>query len=368
MNRTRLITYKHNFYRRKKNILFLISSIGGGGAERVACRLVSEFAKIHNVYLMYFHFKENIYPISQNVQIIPFFASELKKSNYFYSKMREAKIRILGIEEVKKKYSINITISFLKSPNQLNIDARGRGGLKILSERNDPEGKGEEYYREMKSAYDKADKVVFQTNYAKNKFSQKIKRKSVIIPNPICISCIASRFSKKKIVSVGRLVPQKNHALLIKSFSLFHKIHNEYILDIYGIGSLLDELRLLVSQLGLNNYVNFRGFFDDIHEKIKDAELYVLSSDFEGMPNSLMEAMMMGLPCISTNCSGIPEIIDNEINGILVEKGDIIGLAMAMLRLSEDKELRNKLGNNAMRKSEEWKLEKIVQKWEELFY
>ena len=124
----------------------------------------------------------------------------------------------------------------------------------------------------MKSAYDKADRVVFQTNYAKNRFSPKVKRKSVIIPNPICISCIANRFSKKKILAVGRLVPQKNHALLIKSFSLFHKIHNEYTLEIYGVGSLLDELQILVNQLGLNNYVNFRGFFDDIHERIKDAE------------------------------------------------------------------------------------------------
>ena len=85
------------------------------------------------------------------------------------------------------------------------------------------------------------------------------------------------------------------------------------------------------------------------------------------MPNALMEAMMMGLPCISTNCSSLPEIIDNEKNGILVEKGDLSGLARAMLRLSEDEVLREKLRKNAMRKSEEWKLDKIVKKWETLF-
>jgi len=85
------------------------------------------------------------------------------------------------------------------------------------------------------------------------------------------------------------------------------------------------------------------------------------------MPNALMEAMMMGLPCISTNCSGLSEIIENEKNGILVEKGDISGMARAMLRLSEDNLLREKIGRNAMRKSEEWKLERIVKKWEALF-
>ena len=335
----------------KKNILFLIASIGGGGAERVGTRLVSEFSKNHNVYLMYFNFKEKTFPISPNVHLIPFFVTnELKKE--FYPKVKDSNlIRILEIEKVRRRYNIDITISFLFSPNTFNIKAEG-GGIKILSERNDPTAKGESYFKEMSLAYEKADKVVFQTNYVKNKFSSEIKKKGIIIPNPICVSCLADKIPKKKIVAVGRLIEQKNHELLIKSFAIFHKIHKEYY---------------LIYDLGIQNYVNFKGFCDDVHEKIKDAEIFVLSSNFEGMPNALMEAMMMGLPCISTNCSSLPEIIDNEKNGILVEKDDVSGLARAMLRLSEDEVLREKLGKNAMRKSEEWKLDKIVKKWETLF-
>ena len=350
----------------KKNILFLIASIGGGGAERVGTRLVSEFSKNHNVYLMYFNFKEKTFPISPNVHLIPFFVTnELKKE--FYPKVKDSNlIRILEIEKVRRRYNIDITISFLFSPNIYNIKAGG-GGIKILSERNDPEGKGDSYFKEMALAYEKAYKVVFQTNYVKNKFSSEIKKKGIIIPNPICVSCLADKIPKKKIVAVGRLVEQKNHELLIKSFAIFHKIHKEYYLNIYGIGPLLDQLKILVYDLGIQNYVNFKGFCDDVHEKIKDAEIFVLSSNFEGMPNALMEAMMMGLPCISTNCSSLPEIIDNEKNGILVEKDDTSGLARAMLRLSEDEVLREKLRKNAMRKSEEWKLDKIVKKWETLF-
>ena len=352
---------------KNKNILFLISSIGGGGAERVACLLVSEFSKNHNVYLMYFNKKENTYPVSPKVNLIPFFVTDVVKREQ-YPKIKDSNlIRILEIEKIKRKYNINITISFLFSPNIFNINAGG-GGIKILSERNDPEAKGEEYFKEMISKYEKADKVVFQTNYTKNKFSQDIKKRGVVIPNPIYVPCLANKISKKKIVAVGRLVQQKNHELLIKSFAIFHKIHKEYYLNIYGIGPLLDQLKLLVNDLQLHNYVNFKGFCDDVHEKIKDAEQFILSSDFEGMPNALMEAMMMGLPCISTNCSGLSEIIENEKNGILVEKGDISGMARAMLRLSEDQILREKIGKNAMRKSEEWQLDKIVHKWEALFY
>ena len=351
---------------KKKNILFLISSIGGGGAERVACRLVSEFAKNHNVYLMYFQEKENTYYVSPKVNLIPFSKIE-KEYNYNWCYIPDINLlRIREIEKIRRKYNINVTISFLYLPNILNV-AAGGCELKICSERNDPEGKGLDYYHEMISAYEKADKVVFQTNYTKNKFSFQIKNKSVIIPNPICVTCLADKRSKKKIVGVGRLVPQKNHELLIKSFSIFHKIHNEYILEIYGIGPLLDELKLLVKQLGLKNYIYFNGFSNDVHEKIKDAEQFVLSSNFEGMPNALMEAMMMGLPCISTNCSGVSEIIEHEKNGILVEKGDVEGLAREMIRLCEYNELREKIGKNAKIKAEEWKLDKIVQKWEALF-
>ena len=351
--------------KKSKNILFLISSIGGGGAERVACRLVSEFSKNHKVYLMYFQPKEKTYEISPNVTIIPFLSSKFKNDINYNSKDPN-QIRKQEIEKMRRKYKIDITISFLYSPNILNVNSNGEC-IKILSERNDPEGKGEDYFKDMSSAYEKADKVVFQTNYTKGKFSVNIQNKSVIIPNPICVSCLAEKIKNKKIVAVGRLVPQKNHKFLIKAFSLFHKVHNDYHLNIYGIGPLLDELECLVKDLNLVEYVHFNGFFEEIHEQIKDAEQFVLSSDFEGMPNALLEAMMMGLSCISTNCSGVPEIIEDGKNGILVAKNDISGLAGAMMRLSEDKNLREIIAINAMKKAEEFKLDKIVKKWEELF-
>ena len=357
----------------QKKILFLISSIGGGGAERVACRLVSEFSKRHKVYLMYFNKKEKEYPIGKNVTKIPFILDNKKsscpqtESDRKGETLNQRTIRINEIEKIRRSKNIDITISFLLWPNIYNAFSEG-GTKKILSERNDPEAKGEDYFKNMISAYEKADIVVFQTEYTLNKFPENIKKKGIIIPNPINISCQSEpSITKKKIVSVGRLVPQKNHALLIRAFSVFIKTHSDYNLYIYGIGSLLDQLKIIAQENNIYEFVHFEGFCEDIHERIKDAEQFVFSSNFEGMPNALMEAMMMGLPCISTDCSGVREIITNEVNGLLVPIEDVSSLARAMCRLSDDKMLQDRLGKAAKRKSEMWKTENIIQKWEELF-
>ena len=148
---------------------------------------------------------------------------------------------------------------------------------------------------------------------------------------------------------------------------MFTKKHSGYHLHIYGLGNLEDELKVLVKQSNLEEFVHFEGFCGDIHEKIKDAEQFVLSSDYEGMPNALMEAMLMGLPCISTKCSGVGEIVTNEVDGILVPLKNASALADAMSRLSDDKDLRDKLGQAASTKAEIWKTELIAELWEDLF-
>lgn len=353
----------------RKNILFLISSIGGGGAERVGCRLVSEFSKRHKVYLMYFDEKEKEYSVDPKVTKIPFIVGKKSKNDIDQSgkKVNPKTLRMNEIEKLRRIYNIDITISFLRWPNFYNVNAGG-GTKKILSERSDPDGKGEEYFQSMISACEKGDIVVFQTEYIKNKYPENIRKKGIIIPNPINVSCFSEPSCiAKKIVSVGRLVEQKNHILLIKAFSIFLKTHNDYHLHIYGDGNLLDELKLVAKQNNVEESVHFEGFHEDVHEKIKDAEQFILSSDYEGMPNALMEAMMMGLPCISTNCSGVSEIISNEVDGLLVPKGDVDSLAKAMCRISDDKSIQQKLRQAASIKAQNWNTEIIGKRWEELF-
>ena len=108
------------------------------------------------------------------------------------------------------------------------------------------------------------------------------------------------------------------------------------------------------------------GNVPNIHEQISDANAFVLSSDYEGLSNALLEAMMMGLPCISTDCAGSDEYINNYENGLLVPIGDKDALASAMLEVLENKELSSRLGNNARKASATFAKDNVLNRWFEL--
>ena len=216
--------------------------------------------------------------------------------------------------------------------------------------------------------YKKADGFVFQTEDAKKYFDGIIKCESKIIPNPINPKFIKEPYSKtrkKNIVTVGRLEEQKNHELLIDAYKEVVKDFPEYKLLIYGDGSKREKLESIIKDNKLEKNVILMGKKDDIENEIYDASLFVLSSDYEGMPNALMEAMALGLPSISTDCpcGGSKMLINNEENGILVKTGDKKDMAKAINRLIENKELCKKLSNNSYKIKDEYSIENIQEKW-----
>ena len=154
---------------------------------------------------------------------------------------------------------------------------------------------------------------------------------------------------RKEIVTVGRLEPQKNQKLLINAFSELAKKFPDYTLVIYGEGSLRKKLEKYIESKGLKDRVFLPGAKNNIQEYIKDASLFVLSSDYEGIPNALIEAMAIGLPCVSTDCSpgGARELITNGENGVIVECRNSNELATAMARLLTDRESAKRMGTNA---------------------
>ena len=152
--------------------------------------------------------------------------------------------------------------------------------------------------------------IIKITRYVINQFKGNVHEKGVVINNPVEVEYLSTNNStSKKIVTLGKFVPRKDQSLLIEAFSLFEKSHKGYNLYIYGSGILLDTLKEFVKSKHLEYCVHFKGFSLHIHKDIKDAEFFVLSSDFEGLPNTLIESMMMGISSISINCSGISEII-----------------------------------------------------------
>lgn len=351
----------------RKNILFIISSIGEGGAQRVATILISYLAGYHNIWLIYFHKKENTYPVDERVNVIPFYdRPDPSDKRYEGLKNKTFAFRKNKIEQLQTEHKIDVTISFLKEPNLLNA-LSDVPTYRIISERNDPSGKDDAYRESMLKAAAIADRIVFQTEYTMKQFPESIRDKGVIIPNPVTPHEYRAKAPAGKIVTAGRLVEQKNHALLIRAFSIFLKTHPGYSLHIYGSGPLEDDLKAMGTELLPDGVLHFEGFRTDLLSCIEDAQQFILSSDYEGLPNVLLEAMSMGLPCISTCCSGIGEIVDDGINALLTPIGEAGALAEAMGRLANDESLRRKLSTEAAKKALQWRPQIIGSKWRDLF-
>ena len=353
---------------KKKSILMLITTLGGGGAERVTTILASELSKKYSVYLLHMYYDgRQTYLVAPEVKIIDGSWSEGTIFQKYFHIPFLWPFKVCSILRTKQKYHIDATVSMMHKPNLFNSWIRWRD-RRIMSERNDPSRKPEKEFRDAKKSYAKADHVVFQSVHVRQLFSKEIQDKSSIIRNPIHVTCFADRVSQNRIVTVGRYVEQKNHELLIQAFAMFHRTHPDYTLHLYGDGNLREKLEKLIDELQLQDAVFLEGFQEDIHQHIRNAKMFVLSSDYEGMSNALMEAMMMGLPCISTSCTGSDELLEDGETGLLVPVGDAEALSHAMSRLADDKRLCDRLREQAQLQSLEFEKEKVVRAWERILF
>ena len=354
---------------KKKRVMVLISTLYGGGAERVACRLASALAARNRVWILYYDRKKGTYALDPRVKKLDISHRErpalknpvLRRMRFRLTVVR----RIFWISVLRLLYRIDATVSLLERPNVYNVRALG-GGRRITSERNDPAYKSEEYRRHGLYAFSRSDLTVFQSERVRSSFPAAIREKSCVIHNPVEVTCAASEKKEKKIVAVGRFMPQKNHAMLIRAFAAFHRTHPGYTLCFYGEGMMEEEMRSLVAACGLCGAVRIEGFSDDVHREIRDAEMFVLSSDYEGLSNALMEAMMMGLAVISTDCAGSEELLEDGVNGLVIPRGDEGALLRAMERLAGDPELRESVARRAAASAVKYRPDEIIRKWERI--
>ena len=168
-------------------------------------------------------------------------------------------------------------------------------------------------------------------------------------------------------ISVGRLQPPKNHALLIKAFAKVVKKEANIKLIIVGEGELRSKLEKLIVQYGIENCVSMPGQCSNIQERLNKADVFVQSSDYEGLPISCLEAMACGLPIVSTKVGGVVDIIRNNQNGFLVDIGDDDGIAQKMIFLIRNKEIREKMGKKSREIVEMFDVDKCAQKYQRLY-
>ncbi len=389
----------------RKECMFFIDAMTGGGAERVVSVLVPEIiSKGIDVSIVMMRKKEIAYELPKQVHL--YYAEDLpvgiygkivrkifkfynksrmkwvprlqrkgfflklpewnETSFYFYSKFA------LPYREFLKKHKGCTAFGFLiRSSVTLAIASKGLDVHTFYCERSNPirHNIQDSLIKLRDKYYPKYDGGVFQTEEVLSYYT-KLKGQKTIILNPIVegLPNIYEGEKQKEIVTFCRLGKEKNLPMLIDAFKRIRDEYKDYTLSIYGEGSEKEFLVDYINKLNLSDCAYIRDFRSDIHNVIRDCTVYVSTSDYEGLSNSMLEAMAIGLPCICTDCDGggARMMIDDHKNGILVPKGDVNALYLALKEVIENPDLAQKMAFNAYKIREELTPAKVAQKWVDL--
>lgn len=350
-----------------KTLLFYINAIHDGGAERVLLQLAKRFAACGYRAVVVTSFVDQWeYPVPEGVERL-----SIEQAQIPQSRLRRNLSRIKALRRLIREYKPAALISFMAEPNFRAVLASRFLPVKtIVSVRNDPE---REYGGRLGRIIGKwllplADGCVFQTEQAKNWFPKRLQKRSKIIMNQVDerFFQVTGTGENGYVMTAGRLTAQKNQALLIRAFAaIAGNVEEE--LRIYGEGELRQSLEALIAQLGMEGRIRLMGASDDMPAALAGCKLFVLPSDFEGMPNALLEAMAAGRCCVSTACPcGGPEaVIKNGVNGLLVPVGAEEALSAAMLELLKNEDKRLSMAAAAAESAEAFRPEAIFEHWRE---
>lgn len=348
-------------------IMFYTSSLGKGGAERVISILSNNLSVKYDIDIVVNTLKNCSYKINDNIKLI-----ELDKKRTKLHFIRNIK-RIFNTKKIIQKEKPDIIISFLPIPSYriLILKKKFSDIPVIVADRNDPAHEYKSLINKitMTILYARANAFVFQTEQQKQYFNEKIQNNSTIIYNPIKDEFLRSSKTEKEntIITIGRLVKQKNHKILINAFSNISKNYPEYTLKIFGEGPFKRKLQKQINKLNMSKKIKLCGITNSVKEELEKAKIFILSSNYEGMPNALIEAMAVGVPCICTNCpcGGPKELINNGVNGILIDVNNAKQLEEQINFLIINEDVRNKLSRKSIKIREKLSTSKIVQEWEE---
>lgn len=350
-----------------KRIVFVIEQLAGGGAERVTAALTNELCRLrgHEVHMVVYTRDEAVdYPVDASMRwhVLPKLGSGRLGGILGRYRFLKRTVRAIGPDVVfslgTPRIAVLLAVAMIGSKTPL-----------VLSERNDPRqypvSRGWRKLRDL--SYLLADGVVFQTGEARDCFPPSVRRKAAVICNPITDS-LPERFEgvrQKRIVNFCRLNNQKNLDLLIDAFSDIAGAYPQHTLTIYGEGPERERLERKIRDLGLKDRVFLPGYSGNIYADIREAAMFVSSSDYEGISNSMLEAIALGVPSICTDCpaGGARETIEHGVNGLLVPVGDREAMAAAMRRVLGDRGLSDSLSQAGEALRRRISVEAITRSW-----
>lgn len=343
-------------------ISIIVHGLGGGGAERVASILANYLSnKKYKIQYIAAIKGGKDYSLAESVEC---YFNEATSDNIAL-KLFQKNINVFkGIQEFKP----DLIISFLT--NEVLFAEIVCHIPTIYTLRNDPNSTNNSILREAirQFLFHRGKAIIFQSPGARQYFDKSIQEKGIIIANPLKQGLPYWKEYKheKTVVTACRLEKQKNLPLLLDAFSLFKKSHPEYMLKICGDGALRKELEAYTKKLGLETSVLFLGFRTDIHDIIAHASIFALSSDYEGVSNSMLEALSIGIPVVCTDSSpgGAAMYIQSGVNGYLTPVRNVDAMAAAFRKIVDSDEHARQLSENAVRIRQTLDQQTVLNEWE----
>ena len=348
-------------------IFFLLASLGSGGAERVVSLLANRMSDDgHEVQVVCLKFNDVYYQLHEKVKVV----MAMEKS---WNRFTE----LFWLRRYIKEEKPDVVIPFTEGVYCFTIASLlGTGIPVIASERLDPSAMTlpRKILKRLLLPY--ADWLVVQTQAIKDYFPKKIQQKTSVIFNPVNDEVFIMErdleitnpleLRSNRIISVARLFPQKNQEMMIRAFAKVADDFPDWQLVIFGEGPLRDSLQLTIDSLQLTNRILLPGRTEHVIEELQKSKIFCLSSNYEGISNSMIEAICMGLPIVSTKVSGSDELIQDGVNGLLVDINDEQGMTDALEKLIQDETLRTQMGKANHNKASLFRINTIVNEWMEL--
>lgn len=341
---------------RKRKIAFHLNCLEQGGAERVVSNLANQFAKEgYEVLVATEWFGENEFLIDQRVRRVHV---GLKDGDEKKNRILQFLLRVKYLRQFMKKEKPDILIAFAQRANyRALMAALGTDVPVLISIRTDPVGHYDAWSDKLQIPllFPRAAGCVFQTEGQREFFAPYLQKNSRVILNPLhdkYIGVPKPEHRRKEVVQSGRLVDFKNQPMLLRAFVEVHRKHPDYVLRIYGGDSFdgtKEILEGIIAENRAQDYIRLMGASDTLEKDLPGAAVYAFSSDWEGLPNALLEAMALGLPIVATDCpcGGPRTVMEDGVNGLLIPVKDQKALEEGINKLIEQPDYAEKLGAEA---------------------